>query len=362
MSIFKEFIVKSNIRDYCVYFCDDFALELGPDEQDDNFFIIDQNVASLYGNQLSDILGKENHILVEAVENNKNIEMVTSIIESLLQRNFKRNGRLIAIGGGIIQDLTGFVSSILFRGVEWVFYPTTLLAQGDSCIGSKTSINVGQFKNQLGNFYPPSRIIIDSAFLDTLTPAAIRSGIGEMIKVHLLDSTESFQFLKDRLPLAKQDRVYMDELIFHSLQIKKRVIEIDEFDTDYRNIMNYGHTFGHAIESVSDYKLMHGEAVIIGMDISNYISLKKGLITQTWFDEVRALLFDNWPEYGLQNMDLTGFLAALRRDKKNVGQSLTMILTKGPGTMFKEKSLIDNDFKDLIESYFSDLTTEGVWK
>ncbi|GAI32171.1 unnamed protein product, partial [marine sediment metagenome] len=247
----------------------------------------------------------------------------------LLDNNIKRNNKLIAVGGGIIQDITGFVSSILLRGVEWIFYPTTLLAQSDSCIGSKTSINVDDFKNQLGTFYPPQRIILDVNFLKTLTLTDMKSGLGEIIKVHLLDGEKSLEYINSHYEQAFSDPAVVKDLIFRSLMIKKNIIEKDEFDKDYRNIMNYGHTFGHAIESVSNYEVCHGQAVTMGMDIANYISLKMGMLLDEPHEIMREVLLKNYPDYSLRREQLTSFLTALTKDKKNVDENLSAILTEG---------------------------------
>ena len=195
MSALKELNIKSKIKDYSVRFVEDFSEVPGKDSIRESFFIIDQNVYNLYREKFRGIVQQDNHLIVEATEVHKSYDYIKVVIRALLDKNIKRNMTLVAVGGGIIQDITGFIASILFRGIEWAFYPTTLLAQSDSCIGSKTSVNVDDFKNQLGTFYPPQFVILDVNFLKTLGLADMKSGLGEIIKVHFLDGAESLEYI-----------------------------------------------------------------------------------------------------------------------------------------------------------------------
>lgn len=347
MSTFSEFKVKSNIKDYSVIFVDDFSKPLIKDSSGESFLVIDQNVFNLYKHKFEGLLREGRFLVVEATELNKTLNYVNHVVRFLINHNIKRNNKLIAIGGGIIQDITGFVSSILFRGIEWIFYPTTLLAQGDSCIGSKTSINVDDFKNQLGTFYPPSHIVVDVNFLKTLTLADIKSGFGEVIKVHLLDGEKSLEYVDSHYEEAFLEPAVMKNLILRSLMIKKDIIEKDEFDKDYRNILNYGHTFGHAIESVTNYEVSHGQAVTMGMDIANYVSLERGMLSDKSCEMMRTVLLKNYPDYSFRKGQRDSFLIALTKDKKNVDENLTAILTEGPGKMRKVKIPFDELEKTL---------------
>lgn len=341
MSASDELLIKSSIRNYSVRFVDDFSRALTGEMLANSFPVIDRNVFELYRGKLQGIAWQKRPLVVEAIETHKTLEYVRIVIGQLMDQGAKRNHRLIAIGGGIIQDIVGFVSSILFRGVEWVFCPTTLLAQSDSCIGSKTSINVGDFKNQLGTFCPPTQIVLDTGFLKTLAIADVKSGLGEIIKVHFLDGEESLEHLASSYEPALSDPAVMKDLLTRSLIIKKGFIEKDEFDKDYRNLLNYGHTFGHAIESMTSYRVPHGQAVTIGMDIANYISLRRGALTQASYDRMKEVLLKNYPDYSISRPQTTAFLAALAKDKKNVDDNLTAILTEGPGRMQKAKVPFD---------------------
>ena len=179
--MFDTITIKSRIKDYGVNFVDDFVPILKQQINEASFMIIDETIMTLYEAKLKSLLSMSQFCTVEATESNKNINYCQDIIKVLIERNIKKNSVLIAVGGGIVQDITAFISSILFRGIDWIFFPSTLLAQADSCIGSKTSINFGGYKNLLGGFYPPSQIYIDLGFLETLPASEIKSGIGEIL-------------------------------------------------------------------------------------------------------------------------------------------------------------------------------------
>ncbi|MCP5049642.1 MAG: 3-dehydroquinate synthase, partial [bacterium] len=235
------------------------------------------------------------------------------IIENLIEKGFRKNHRLIAVGGGVTQDVTAFTASIMYRGVSWLFYPTTLLAQGDSCIGSKTSINFAKYKNQVGGFYPPNHIFIDLAFLDTLADLDFKSGLGEMSHYFVVAGEEDFKRYKEQYPLALKDKKVLAGLIARGLEIKKSYIEIDEFDRKERQVFNYGHSFGHAIETLTNYRVPHGIAVAYGMDMANFVSVKLGYITEKVRQHIRELLAEIWQGVPIDEISLDTFKAALKR-------------------------------------------------
>lgn len=327
--------IHSLFREYEVRFEDDFTARLSESLRDGDFLIVDARVRDLYGPRLAPFLKTTRHLFVNATEEQKSYTELAWIIQTLIESGFKKNHRLIAIGGGIIQDITAFVASILYRGVDWLFYPTTLLAQCDSCIGSKTSINFGAYKNQLGNFYPPAEIVIDLGFVDTLPRPAVVSGLGEMIHYFLVSGEDDFRRLKNDYAQSLTDRSLLRSLVLRSLQIKHTMIEKDEFDRGPRQVFNYGHSFGHAIESLTNYRIPHGIAVSFGMDIANHLSAELGYISAEQRQDMRELLAWNWAGTELGELAVDEFLNALSKDKKNVGSEFRVILTRGPGKMFK---------------------------
>ncbi len=347
-----NFKVKSIVHNYEVQFINDTAKTLKQNLKEGDFIIIDNKIKELYIDELKDILENYNHYGIDATEKQKSYQGVEPIINYLIGNGFRKNHRLVAIGGGITQDTTAFMASIMYRGVGWLFFPTTLLAQCDSCIGSKTSINFGEYKNQIGGFYPPNNIFINPAFLDTLTEKEIQSGLGEMLHYYIVAGEEDFRRFKADYPQAKTDKKVLAGLIARSLEIKKGYIEIDEFDKNERQVFNYGHSFGHAIESLTNYKVPHGIAVSFGMDMANFVSVKLGLIPQEVRNDVRELTEWIWEGYDIKGIDLETYLLALSKDKKNVGSKLGLILNKGYGKIFKNVMDADDNFKAWIAEYF----------
>lgn len=282
---------------------------------DSQFCIVDRKVYELYKTH-SFFKEIKNPIFIDAIETNKTIEASVEVIEKLLECGLTRGKKITAIGGGITQDIATFVCSILFRGVPWTFIPTTLLAQCDSCIGGKSSLNFKNWKNQIGNFYPPERIIISTEFLETLEDSEIRSGIGEMIKVHMLSNSNEVDKMHNYLKKLPSNEV-IEQAIYNSLQLKKTVIEQDEFDTGLRLKMNLGHTFGHALEAASHYKIPHGIAVNLGLLIANDFSLKTLNIHENEAIRLKEVITLNLRKTDYHKVNYDIFFDALKKDKKN---------------------------------------------
>lgn len=313
--------------------------------------IIDAHVLNLHREALSELVSGALSVLeIEATENNKSLENMT-LVAGLSAAGVKRDHLLIAVGGGIIQDLTCFAASILFRGMNWAFLPTTLLAQTDSCIGSKSSINAAGTKNLVGTFHAPAIVSIASDFLNTLEPRDVRSGVGEMLKVHVINGPESF----DRLAAA-YDSLFVDPkqmlaFIHASLEIKKKIIEVDEFDRGVRNVMNYGHSFGHAIESATDFAVPHGIGVSMGADMANYVAVQMGRMTADHYGRMHPVLLKNYAAYAETEIPVEPMLSALGRDKKNFGGKLTLILPDEGAIPRRVQVPATDQFKAMCEEY-----------
>lgn len=349
-----DFIVKSSIHDYDVNFINDFENHLNNNLIKGDFIIIDNNILNIYSNHIK-VLEDFNCIGIDSDENQKSYEGLISIIEGLITRGFKKNHRLIAIGGGITQDVTSFIASTLYRGVKWIFYPTTLLAQGDSCIGSKTSINFKKYKNQIGGFYPPNSVYIYPNFIQSLSTSEIKSGMGEMLHYFIVSSEEDFLFYKKYYKDAFVNVDSLLKIISRSLIIKKSYVEKDEFDQNIRQVFNYGHSFGHAIESLTDYRIPHGIAVSFGMDIANFVSIKMGFIEEKIRRDILEVTQFIWDGYDLKNIDVNDLINTLKKDKKNVGSKLGLILNKGYGKIFKNLTEPNEDFKNILTEYFKEI-------
>ena len=347
--------IKSRMRNYRVLFVEDFVTPLKVCAEKGGFFIIDAVIHEAYVDQINPVVPQDRLLVIEANEKNKTINKCQEIIETLVERAFRKNDCLIAIGGGIIQDITAFTASILYRGVDWSFFPTTLLAQADSCIGGKTSINLDNKKNLVGNFHPPTDIYIDTCFLASLPEADILSGLGEMFHYYYYAASPSFGKIIAERPQLLADRSLLIAYIRESLQIKKRVIEIDEFDKGERNKFNYGHTFGHALESLTDYAIKHGQAVTIGMDIANYVSLRLGIMNHEAFASAHTLLIKNFPDYDWRCFEIERYIQYLLKDKKNIGNDLVCILAERPGYITKQCLVVDESLRDILQVYFNNM-------
>ena len=347
-----DFTVRSSVHDYEVKFVANVSDVLKNEIQNGDIIIIDNNVRKLYPDLLKGLDSNTIVIGIDAREDKKSYKGLIPIIQDLINNGFRKNHRLIGIGGGIIQDITAFTASIMYRGVKWIFFPTTLLAQGDSCIGSKTSINFGEYKNQIGGFYPPNKIFINLEFLNTLSEADLQSGLGEMSHYFIVAGEKDFKEYKMDYEDALTDNNILAKMISNSLKIKKSYIEIDEFDQHKRQVFNYGHSFGHAIESLTDYAVPHGIAVSFGMDIANFISVKRKLLKNSIRLEIRDLLQRIWSGYDISDLELDKFEMALSKDKKNVGKELRLILCKDYGKVFKTAQNLDDEFKGWLKDYF----------
>ncbi len=321
--------INSSKGPYVVHFVEDILSTPRPLSEGDPHVIVDANVARTYQSELESILSHPNTIVIEATEDAKSLQQIIPIIELLVHNKIRRTHHLVAIGGGVIQDISCFIASILLRGIDWHFIPTTLLAQADSCIGSKSSINLASSKNTVGSFYPPRTVWIDSSFLASLGDFELRSGIGEILKVHAIDSSESFDNVAKNYESMLSDLSVLRKYIRDSLVIKKRFIEIDEFDTGIRNIFNFGHSFGHAIETATCFAIPHGIAVTMGMDIASQISQARGLLPTKQVERMRGHFRKNYLPFAGVVIPFDVMFDALMKDKKNSTTMLGLILPVG---------------------------------
>lgn len=348
-----EFFIESHKGQYSVRFDNNGIDNLDSYAKNNVIFIVDKNISRLYKSRLDKLLNSGRVIEIEAIEENKSLDQFPKYIHSLVKLNVKRGCTLVGVGGGIIQDITCFLAATMMRGLPWIFYPTTLLAQADSCIGSKSSINSGNIKNIIGTFTPPCEVIIDVEFLDTLEQKDITSGIGEMLKVHAIDSPESFDKISADYKSIISNINVMKEYIYSSLLIKKYIIEVDEFDQNIRNVMNYGHSFGHAIESATDYLIPHGIAVTIGMDIANYVAFRTGVSDKIIFNRMHNVLSENYKQFANIKIDVIKLLSALSNDKKNTEDKLKLILPDSDGNIKISLQTNNKNFENIINNYMA---------
>ncbi len=321
--------------------------------------LLDANVSRLYEAVLGPLHGGPRTIVIEATEPNKSIERTIPIFEQLVANGIRRDHLLVAVGGGIVQDICCFIASTLLRGLPWRFLPTTLLAQADSCIGSKSSINLGATKNILGTFNPPQTVSVFAGFLETLEPKDVHSGIGEILKVHAIDGRASFDQVAADFDGMLTDRAVLQHYVREALRIKQRFIEADEFDRGVRNVFNYGHSFGHAIESAVDYRIPHGIAVSMGMDMANHISAARGLTPSRHATRMHPVLRRNYEAFRHVAIPAPALLSALLKDKKNTATMLGLILPVGEEARIERVSVpLDDAFREQCQTFLARLTPE----
>lgn len=315
----RDYDISSQSKTYTVNF-DDTLLSKDIANMGTHF-IIDKNVIQHLGAEFYTQAQSRAVYLLDATEENKSYDKIGRVIEYFIANNLRRDSHLVAIGGGITQDIACFIASTFMRGVAWTFIPTTLLAQADSCIGSKSSINFGQYKNLLGTYNPPNQIYISNQFLHTLTSQDFLSGLGEVVKLFILNHRD--------LDISTITVENVSEYVYQAQQIKKTYIEFDEFDRGPRNLLNYGHCIGHAIESATNFGIPHGIAIARGMDIANLFALQQELITQEQYDTMHNIIYPCYAAFDSYPINLDAVIPALSKDKKNTGNMFNLILPVG---------------------------------
>jgi 3-dehydroquinate synthase len=313
--------------------------------------ITDSNVNSLYGKIVEDSLLQNNFnvktVVLEPGEKSKSVEVLLEVYNSLLDFGITRGDLIIALGGGVIGDLTGFAASTLLRGIPFVQIPTSLLAQIDSSIGGKVAVDLPKGKNLIGSFYHPEAVFIDPNVLTTLSKKFLHDGMAEVIKYGAIKDENLFHKLEN----FKDDNELLaniDDIIYTCCNIKKAVVEKDEKDTGDRMMLNFGHTLGHAIEKYFNFeKYTHGEAVAVGMYLITKRSEALGITKETSAEQIKSLLIKYELPYEVTGLDNAKILEAIGLDKKNDKNSINIILLNKIGDAFIKK--IDNtSMKDYI--------------
>jgi 3-dehydroquinate synthase len=305
--------IPSRVSDYTLEFTNQISEIENFIDQINTITIIDSNVNNLYPS-----LQRETNVIIESNEEAKTLDGASILLSKLSESKANIKTKLVVIGGGVLQDLVGFCASIYSRGIEYILVPTTLLAQTDSCVGGKTSINFESRKNILGTFYPPSKIIIYPGFLNTLNKVDYISGLGEIFKFHILQNKiDQFDAYGN-----------IESMILDGLKYKTDILSRDEFDKGERKFLNYGHTFGHALESVSNHEIPHGLGVILGSIIATRLANKLGYQVNNYdtiLDKGASLIKDSKLVLKSEWFDLNKLLPIIKSDKKSTGK-LTMVL------------------------------------
>jgi len=282
-------------------------------------------------------------------EEYKTLETVENILNELFEHKLDRKSLLIALGGGVIGDMTGFTASLYQRGIGFVQVPTTLLAQVDASVGGKTGVNNAYGKNLIGAFYQPEAVYIDTEFLKTLPEREFSAGIAEIIKMAVMFDKEYFESL---VQADFSNKVELERAIERSVELKAEVVNLDEKESGIRAVLNYGHTFGHVVENETNYtRYLHGEAVSIGIMMANALAIELGLMSQDEMDRVTNFLKKhNLPtEYIIDNVDT--FYDKFFLDKKAANNKLKFILPKGIGAHLIKDDISEGTLKKVLQQF-----------
>lgn len=330
--------IQSGQGAYAVSFCRDIAHVIETLRGMGNLhFVVDRRVSELHAEALAPLQDMGPVCLLEADEEEKTLAGVGRVAAWLQSVNATRQAVVVAIGGGIIQDIASFTTHIYYRGISWIFVPTTLLSMSDSCIGAKCCLNHEGFKNQLGVFWAAQRVLVATDFLETLGDLELASGYGEILKLMLTASMADFRHLQAVAEGHGMRNADLPGLLHRSLCIKKSIIEVDEYEKDLRRILNYGHTFGHALEKITDHGVPHGQAVAWGLDLVNHLAVRRGWLDQARFLEIHAFVA-RWLSCGpLEGITGRVLIEAARRDKKVADGNLVLSVlhTEGGLAMVK---------------------------
>lgn len=294
--------------------------------------ITDENVAGLYLDRLAGMVTGMGflvkHISITPGEDQKNSGTVEKLYNTLFDHGMDRKSFVIALGGGVVGDLAGFAASTFMRGIPYLQAPTTLLAQVDSSIGGKTGVNHPRGKNMVGSFYQPKGVFIDTATLGTLPREELMAGMVEVMKYGVIRSRPLFEYIEESLSgILRLDNEALEHIIHSSCKIKAEVVEEDEKEGGIRAILNYGHTIGHAVESLTNYsKYRHGEAVGIGMLYASRIAREMGLADDSVVERQRRLLESLGNATDIGNISPQAIVERLYQDKKTIGGTLRFVL------------------------------------
>lgn len=293
-------------------------------------------------------LPKHHLIVIPPGERHKNLEICRLVWQQLTEAELDRHSLLVVIGGGVAGDLGGFCASTFKRGIDFVLIPTTLLSMADSSIGGKTGIDFGSIKNHLGTFAMPKATWVVTSFLDTLPTSELRSGFAEIVKHAILSDRKLWNSLRKK-SLEQQD---WRNLIKHSNAFKSSIVKKDPKEIGLRKVLNFGHTIGHALEGQAlqtEKPILHGEAVAAGMIMESYIGLKKKLLKESEFDEIRDFILKIFGRIDVPPDE--SWMATIRQDKKNKGKKILMALPRGIGKAVFDISVTESEIRAATVNY-----------
>lgn len=322
--------------------------------------VTDSNVEKIYAKEVMELLTpccKEISLYtIPAGEEHKNLDEIKKLYEHLILHKLDRQDLLVALGGGVTGDMTGYAAATYLRGIRFVQIPTTLLAQVDSSIGGKTGVDFDQYKNMVGAFHMPSLVYMNIGCLNTLSEEQFACGMGEVLKHGLIKNAAYYEWcIEHMFEMEDRDPETLFKMIEESCKIKRQVVESDPTEKGERALLNFGHTIGHAIEKLMDFKLLHGQCVALGTVAAAHISWKRGYLSFDEFYEIRDMNVGfNLPISfaGLKSEDI---VKATKLDKKMSSGQIKFVLLKGIGNAYIDTTVTDEEMLEAVNSLNADL-------
>lgn len=352
-------IVHNNNKPiYSIYMQNDFKELINIINQKDyknrKFMILtDSNVSKFYLNDIINLFKRNSNnvysFIIQAGESSKTLDNVSLCYEKLIKEKFDRNDILIALGGGVVGDLTGFIAATYLRGIKFIQIPTSLLAMVDSSIGGKTGVDFKSYKNMVGAFYQPELVYINLSTLNTLKTPEFNSGMSEVIKHGLIRDKSYYKWLIEKISFIKdKNSTVLTDMIFRSCEIKKEVVEEDPKEKGIRALLNYGHTIGHSVEKLMNFTLLHGECVSIGIIAASLISLEKGHITISEYNEIKDILETFDQPTMIENLSVDEIIETTKLDKKMDGNQIKFVLLNSIGNAYVDNTVSIDEMKNVI--------------
>ena len=315
--------------------------------------VTDSNVEKLY---LEDVLGalrgscsQLSSYTIPAGEEHKNLDEIRSLYVHLITHNLDRRDILIALGGGVTGDMTGFAAATYLRGIRFVQIPTTLLAQVDSSIGGKTGVDFDSYKNMVGAFHQPSLVYLNTETLQTLDDTQFASGMGEVLKHGLIRDAAYYEWCLDHMgEIGERQSDVLKKMVIRSILIKRAIVQRDPMEKGDRALLNFGHTAGHAIEKLMDFRLSHGACVNLGIVAAAYLSWKRGNISEEIFYEIRDMSVAFGLPITYDSLQVDDILETMKKDKKVIGGRMRMILLKRLGFAYIDETVTDGEILEAL--------------
>ncbi|MCD8037112.1 MAG: 3-dehydroquinate synthase [Clostridiales bacterium] len=364
MNNIENIVVDTGTTAYPIYFADDFgslaeAAEKCGYKGRKLCIITDNNVGGIYAEtikrEMEKVFSEVKVCTFKAGEKSKTLDTIRDFYEFLLENKFDRKSVIAGLGGGVAGDMAGFAAASFMRGVDFIQIPTTLLAQVDSSVGGKVGVDLGSYKNVVGAFYQPKFVYINTSSLDTLPKREFSAGMAEVIKYGIIQSEDFYKYIIENKEKIKSfDKEYIRHIIRSCCEMKAVVVSKDEHDTGLREILNYGHTIGHAVEGLKGFELLHGECVAIGMAAVTDISVKRGYIGEDKLAELKELLkFFDLP-VSVSGLKAENVYEQLFHDKKVSSNKLKFVIADSVGSTIRTSDVAKDEVMAAINSVIED--------